>query len=237
MLIKSALASDYSGVRTVPSSQQPASAVEFIQKITLLDYSAGTYIVSPTSAGPTSIVVDAPIWANFTRYKKIQFSFGPFTASTTDQPYMNVRKNLTTINTTQKYFQYEAISGTASSSYGVSTGSGTTSIPYYGLNLGVASSSPFIRSLDIFLTQLGGYADVIVGNMGTNLASSIGKFNFTGVNTSGSSYNIPLFLEGDSPGVVLNFSSLTTRFAPPHSGAGNILQNYKFDCSIYGWLK
>lgn len=240
MLIKSALASDYSGVRTIPSTQQPVAGIEFIQKVTLIDYQStpsggGT---GPVTANPTSLIVDAPSWANFFRYRTIQFSFGAFAPQNGDTLFLNLRKNTQTLNSTARYTLLEAVVGASAVTYTQGSSSGTSANQICTVATAAASTSSFIQRVDVFVSPTGVIAETRTGNMGTSIAGGFQRFSASLASTGagGSAYNIPAYLEGDNPGVILVHNSLS-RFVAPHGGAANALVNYKLDCSIYGWLR
>lgn len=236
MLIKTAQATDYSGVSNIPLNQAPVPAVEFIQKTNIMDFTPSASTEGPLSpflTFPTIVQIDLPSWANFSRYKKIQFSFGSFTSGGGDIVGLLLRKNNQTYNTSTKYYQTQLVTGTTSISF---TGTSVTSglIPSQG-SFNTTASVYYNRHLDVYLTQTGGLMETAIGNHNGSLSYTVAMTNFSFSNIVSSSY-LPGYLDSDSPGVTLQFSSGST-FYPPQGGAASRLVDYKFDCSVYGWLR
>jgi hypothetical protein len=224
MFLKSPLATDYSGVPIIPSTATPRAAVEFIQTINIVDFS----VFSPLNTWqPTSITVDAPSWANFARYKKIQFSIGSVGGSTTQITNLQTRRNF--INyTASKQYLLESITSTTTLVY--TRTSSSTAVP---LHVAAALTTNYIRQTDIFMTQLGGYCETVLGYHSSTLpTNSIVRTTFSILNSS-SNY-IPGYTETDTIGIQLNTNTGT--FRPPETGSYQIL-DYRLECNIYGWLR
>ena len=221
MLLKPSLATDYSGVNTIPLTVTPRAAVELIQTVTIVDFA----VPSPSTAwNPITITIDAPSWANFARYKKIQFSIGSVGGTTTQIIYVQTRRNFANYTAT-KYYTLEAITTTAAIDYQTTSASGA--VPLH-TNANLATNH--IKQCDIFMTQVGGYAETTLGNFATLVAGSISRANFSILNQLA---GLPGYTERDTIGIQL-FNS--TFFRPP--GTGNYqLRNYKLECNIYGWLR
>ena len=221
MLLKPSLATDYSGVNTIPLKVTPRAAVELIQTVTIADFAA----VSPlVTWQPKTITIDAPSWANFARYKTIQFSIGSVGGNTTQVTSLQTRRNFIGYNTS-KYFTLEAITAAATINYQ------NTSSDLVPLHISTDLTTNYIKQCDIFMTQLGGYAETTLGNYTTLVAGSISKTNFS-IDPQPVEYS-PGYTERDTIGIQLVAGNL---FRVPM--AGNIpLRNYKLECNIYGWLR
>lgn len=229
MLLKSSQLTDYGDPSAAVLMVPPRAAVEFIQTVTILDFS---YSPVGTALAPSIINVDVPTWANFKRYKKIQFSFGSFAPSGTGTMNLRTRRNFFTYDNT-KYFTTFAPTGTASLTYS-NTSASTT------INMTTSSAvtpTSYIRQLDIFLSQMGGDTECLLGaRQGTHVISNINRTNFSFINPERTSF--PGYLEADIPGVQLFFDGSGTTFRPPDFGNASVqLNNYKLDCNIYGWLR
>jgi hypothetical protein len=225
MLFKSPLATDYTGVPIIPSTATPRAAVEFIQTINIVDFS----VLSPLVAWqPTSITIDAPSWANFARYKKIQFSIGSVGGSTNPIiTNLQTRRNNTNYIASKQY-TIESITSTSVLVY--TQTSSATAVP---LHVAVDFTSNYIRQTDIFITQLGGYCETIMGRHSSTMpTNSIIRTTFSILNSS-SNY-IPGYTETDTIGIQLNTDSGT--FRPPETGSIQI-SDYRLECNIYGWLR
>ena len=222
MFLKSPLATDYTGVPIIPSTATPRAAVEFIQTINIVDFS----VLSPLNTWqPTSITVDAPSWANFARYKKIQFSIGSVGGSASS-PTTNLqtRRNNTNYTATKPWF-FEGTTGASATGY--NQGSSTTAVP---LHASVDMRFYYIKQTDIFMTQLGGYCETTLGYSGTLSVGSIARTTFSIINPSSS--GVPGYVETDTIGIQLNTSSGTFR-GPELSN----IKDYRLECNIYGWLR
>ena len=222
MLLKPSLATDYSGVNTIPLTVTPRAAVELIQTVTIVDFA----VISPLVTWiPTTITIDAPSWANFARYKKIQFSIGSVGGTGTQITQFQTRRNFTNY-TTNKFYVLEAITTTAAITY-----SNTNSNSAVPLHISTNLSTNHIKQCDIFMTQVGGYVETTLGNVSTLVNGSISRTNFSILNAQLN--GLPGYTERDTIGIQL-FNS--TFFRPP--GTGNYqLRNYKLECNIYGWLR
>jgi hypothetical protein len=225
MFLKSPLATDYTGVPIIPSTATPRAAVEFIQTINIVDFS----VISPlVTWQPTSITVDAPSWANFARYKKIQFSIGSVGGSTTQITNLQTRRNNTNYTATKQYLLESITSNTPTLVYTVTNSS--TAVP---LHVQATFTTNYIRQTDIFMTQLGGYCETAMGYHSSTLpTNSIVRTTFSILNPSSS--GVPGYVETDTIGIQLNTSTGT--FRPPETG-GNQIRDYRLECNIYGWLR
>lgn len=232
MLIKTSNAVDYSGVQSPLLTPRPA--VEFLQTIVLSEYhsSTGAGATLPTGSsvfGASVIAVDAPSWANFKRYKRIQFSIGSFGASASDTLMLNTRRNFLTYSAT-KYFTREAITATTTITY--TNTSSTTSVE---LAATVTASTGAVRQLDVYLSQMGGNVETFQGDTGAALITgNINRTNFTMVNPGNAS--LPGFAETDIPGIQLFFSGGNV-FRPMRFGSATQTSDYTLECNIYGWLR
>lgn len=225
MLLKSPLATDYTGVPIIPSTAIPRAAVEFIQTVNIVDFS----VLSPLNTwAPSTITIDAPSWANFARYKRIQFSIGAVGGSTNQITNLQTRRNNTNYTAVKSYLIESILANTPSINYIASNVSG--GVP---LHVNTALDSYYIRQSDIFMTQLGGYCETTLGyHTGTLPSGSMARTTFSILNPSSS--NIPGYTETDIIGIQLNTSAGTFR-APEFSA--NQLRDYRLECNIYGWLR
>jgi len=224
MLLKTPLATDYSGV-TISSVATPRAAVELIQTVTIADFPNNS--VAANFFGPGTITIDAPVWANFARYKKIQFSMGPVGCNATTLINIQTRRNASNYTAT-KFFKLETIT-TASISL-VTNGSSSTDVPLTVSNIDFTLS--FLKQTDIFMTQFGGYAETTIGNQTTFIAGSISRTNFSIPNAADNL--LPGYSESDQIGI--QFSCGGNQFRQPNI-SNQPLRNFKLECNIYGWLR
>ena len=225
MLLKPSLATDYSGVNTIPLKVTPRAAVELIQTVTIVDFAVLTPLVTWS---PATITIDAPSWANFARYKKIQFSIGSVGGTGTQVTLFQTRRNFTNYTAT-KFYVLEAITAAATINY-----QNTNSPSGVPLHISTGLTTDYIKQCDIFMTQVGGYAETTMGNYTTLVAGSISRTNFSILNPQYSLAGLPGYTERDTIGIQL-FPN-TNNFRVPM--VGNIpLRNYKLECNIYGWLR
>ena len=223
MLLKPSLATDYSGVNTIPLTVTPRAAVELIQTVTIVDFA----VPSPSTAwNPITITIDAPSWANFARYKKIQFSIGSVGGSTTQITYLQTRRNFTNY-TANKFYAFDAITTSAAINY--QNSNSTNGGP---LHVEIDTTLNFIKQCDIFMTQLGGYAETTLGNYTTLVNGSISRTNFFIQNPQVA--GLPAYTERDTIGIQLTPSGGNFRLPMVNN---NQLRNYKLECNIYGWLR
>lgn len=234
MLLKTSNATDYSGVFNPTVTPRPA--VEFLQTVVLADFNYVNTTTLQSGAGGTGwgatiIAVDAPSWANFKRYKRIQFSFGGFGASASDTLNMNTRRNGIVYSGT-KYATREAITA-ATPTVAWTSASVTTAVP---LAATVTASTGAIRQLDIYLTQLGGYAECFQGdNAAVLIAGNINRTNFSMRHDGNAA--LPGYLDTDVPGVQLAYTTATTLFRPMRINGATQQTDYTLECNIYGWLR
>ena len=231
MLLKTSNATDYSGVPSPLLTPRPA--VEFLQTVTLVDYQAGlnTFvgIGGASLTLPSIFAIDAPQWANFKRYKRIQFSIGAVGSTASDTLVMNTRRNGITYSAT-KIFTRESITATTSIVY--TNTSSSTAVELCGT---VTNTTGAVRQLDIFLTQIGGSAECFQGDTQAILnTGNISRTNFTIVNNTSSA--LPGYIDTDVPGIQLGFAS-TAAFRPPRFAGAGQLTDYVLECNIYGWLR
>ena len=223
MLLKPSLATDYSGVNTIPLKVTPRAAVELIQTVTIVDFA----VISPlVSWEPTTITIDAPSWANFARYKKIQFSIGSVGGTGTQITLFQTRRNFTNYTAT-KFYVLEAITAAATINY-----QNTNSPSGVPLHNSTGLTTDYIKQCDIFMTQVGGYAETTLGNVSTLVAGSISRTNFSILNAQLA--GLPGYTERDTIGIQLLVNG--NNFRVPGTG-NNQLRNYKLECNIYGWLR
>ncbi len=221
MLLKPSLATDYSGVNTIPLTVTPRAAVELIQTVIIADYA-----VNPLNTwGPTTITIDAPSWANFDRYKKIQFSIGAVGGNTTQITNFQTRRNFTNY-TAAKYYIHEAITSTAGISY--TNTSSSSAVP---LHISATFTTSYIKHCDIFMTQFGGYCETTLGHQSSLVIGSISRTTFSITNQFA---GVPGYAERDTIGIQLSKNSGV--FSRP-STSNTPIGSYKLECNIYGWLR
>lgn len=239
MLLKSSLATDYSGVPTRPTSLTPQPALEFIQRTTIVDFTGTTSTSAPLgnlNIFPFQIVIDLPAWANFSRYNIIQFSLGAFTTTngSSDRPTLLLRRNNITSSSTFVSMA-EAIASTTTS-LRINTNSGAATL--IADTVGNSTSTNYVRNMDIFVTQHGVYTETNLGNFSSfNSLSPLNRSTATTYQTGISSVTVPGFLDNDTVGILLGFSGGGAFGPPANATAGGRTSDYRLDCTAYGWLR